>query len=171
MSQEAWESSSVQVTLQLGAKRWEVLTRWKGGRKTVWVLGWALKPALQEREQGSPMKGEVDPAEGLRRDPRRRQGPDRVMLCKIRDVQLPLRTVTSHWETYTKDPIAFLPFVHLHSDTPTPGCQLLAINGSLIITGWMAEPSHPKEETASKAHNSAHLSPPSCLPQSKPASW
>lgn len=49
-----------------------------------------------EREQGSSMKGEVDPAEGLRRDPRSRQGPDRVMLCKIRDVQLPLRTVTSH---------------------------------------------------------------------------
>ena len=49
-----------------------------------------------EREQGSPMKGEVDPAEGLRQDPRSRQGPDRVMLCKIWDVQLPPRTVISH---------------------------------------------------------------------------
>lgn len=48
-------------------------------------------------------------------------------------------------------------FAHLHFDQLL--AQGLAINGSLIITSGMAEPSHPKEEDlASKARDCAsHL--------------
>lgn len=41
--------------------------------------------------------------------------------------------------------MVFLPvFVHLHFNQPLAQC--LAINGSLIIIGGIAGPSHPKEE-------------------------
>lgn len=117
------------------------------------------------RNRAHPWKEKLTQRKG--KDKIQEAGRGQIVWCfaKYGMFNFPLRTVRSHWETYTKDSTAFLPFVHLHSDTPTPGCQHLAISGSLIITGWMAEPSHPKEETASKAHNSAaHLSPPSCLP-------